>query len=417
MINVEEWFMIRELARQGLSITDIAQRVGCDRKTVRKYLADPEPPRYTARPPRVSKLDPFKSSVQQRLECGVYNCEVLYREWCARGYDGKKTMLRAYVQPRRRAARHQACVRFATPPGQQGQVDWGHFGTIWHEGQPRRLSCFALTLGSSRALYAEFTVSSGMMAFLRCHMHAFAYLGGVPEHLLHDHQKTVVHTHDPSGAQRWNARYLDFADHDGFVPKLCRPYRAQTKGKVESGITYSRRNFWPSCPDVPALDALNEALGGWLAEVANGRMHGTTHEVPFVRLAQEPLRPVNLTPDDLSMVSTRWSSKDGLISDGGNRYSVPAGYAFSQLTVRETPEGRLDVYAGLECIARHDLVAGRQQSIVDSAHFAALWQALKAHASPQPTPLAGPRVGPPVTEPQVEVRSLELYEAFAMGDA
>ena len=174
MINVEEWFMIREFARQGLSITDIAQRVGCDRKTVRKYLADPEPPCYTARPLRVSKLDPFKSYVQQPLECGVYHCEVLYRELCARGYDGKTTILRAYVQPRRRAARHQACVRFETPPGQQGQVDWGHLGTIWHEGRYRQLYCLALTLGYSRALDAEFTVSSGMMAFRRCHMHAFA---------------------------------------------------------------------------------------------------------------------------------------------------------------------------------------------------------------------------------------------------
>lgn len=77
----------------------------------------------------------------------------------------------------------------------------------------------------------------------------------------------------------------------------------------------------------------------------------------------------------------------------------------------------MDVYAGLECIARHDLVAGRQQSLVDPAHVEALWQALKARESPQPMPLAGPRVGPPVTEPPVEVRSLELYEAFAMGDA
>jgi transposase len=125
MINVEEWFMIRELARQGLSITDIAQRLGCDRKTVRKYLVYPDQPRYTARPPRPSKLDPFKPYVQQRLETGVFNCEVLYRELCGRGYDGKKTILRDYVQPRRHSARHQACVRFETPPGQQGQVDWG----------------------------------------------------------------------------------------------------------------------------------------------------------------------------------------------------------------------------------------------------------------------------------------------------
>ena len=140
MINVEEWFMIRELARQGLSITDIAQRLGCDRKTVRKYLVHPDQPRYTARPPRPSKLDPFKPYVQQRLETGVFNCEVLYRELCARGYDGKKTILRDYVQPRRRSDRHQACVRFETPPGQQGQVDWGHFGTMWHEGRHRKPS-------------------------------------------------------------------------------------------------------------------------------------------------------------------------------------------------------------------------------------------------------------------------------------
>ena len=152
MINVEEWFMIRELARQGLSITDIAQRLGCDRKTVRKYLVHPDQPRYTARPSRPSKLDPFKPYVQQRLETGVFNCAVLYRELCARGYDGKKTILRDYVQPRRRSDRHQACVRFETPPGQQGQVDWGHFGTMWHEGRHRKLYCFALTLGYSRAL-------------------------------------------------------------------------------------------------------------------------------------------------------------------------------------------------------------------------------------------------------------------------
>jgi hypothetical protein len=303
------------------------------------------------------------------------------------------------------------------PTGQHGQVDWGHLGTIWHAGRPRRLYGVALTLGYARALDAAFTVSSGMMAFLRCHMHAFADLGGVPEHLLHDHQKPVGPTHDPGGAHLGNARDLDFADHDGFVPRLCRPDRAQPTGQVASGSQYLRRNFWPSCPDVPALDALHEALGGWRAEVANVRMHGTTPAVPLVRLAQEPLRPVNVAPYELAMVSTRWSSKDGLIGYGGNRSSVPAGDAFSQLTVCETPEGRLDIYAGRECIARHDLVAGPHQSLVDPAHVDALWPALKAHESPHPMPLAGPRVGPPVTEPPVEVRSLEFYEAVVMGEA
>ena len=136
----------------------------------------------------------------------------------------------------------------------------------------------------------------------------------------------------------------------------------------------------------------------------------------MVRLAQEALRPVNSVPYDLSMVSTRRSSKDGFISYGGNRYSVPAGYALSQLTVRETPEGRIEVYAALECVARHELAAGRHQSIVDPAHFEALWQALRDRQGPDQVVLAGPRLGPEVTEPQVEVRSLDLYEALAQGD-
>jgi len=209
-------------------------------------------------------------------------------------------------------------------------------------------------------------------------MNAFTELGGVPEPLLHDNQKTVVHTHDPGGAHLWNARYLDFADHYGCVPRLCRPYRVQTKGKVESGMKYLRRNFWPSCPDVATLEGLNEALKYWLADVANVRVHGTTPAVPRV-------------PDDLSMVSTRRRSKDGFISYGGNRYAVPAGQALSQLTVRETPAGRLEVSAGLECVARHDLAAGRHQSLVDPAHFDALWQALREHQDSNQMLLAGPR--------------------------
>ena len=94
------------------------------------------------------------------------------------------------------------------------------------------------------------------------------------------------------------------------MPKLCRPSRAPPKGKVARGITAIRRHGWPSCPDVPALDALQEARGGWLAAVAHVRMHGPTHAVPFVRWAQEPLRPVKGTPYDRARVSTRWSRQD-----------------------------------------------------------------------------------------------------------
>jgi len=94
MSHVEAWVMIREFARHGLRRTDMAQRVGGARKTVRQDLAAPEPPRDTARPPRVSTLAPVKASVQPRREGGVYHGAVRSREGCARGDDGQNTMRR-----------------------------------------------------------------------------------------------------------------------------------------------------------------------------------------------------------------------------------------------------------------------------------------------------------------------------------
>jgi hypothetical protein len=96
---------------------------------------------------------------------------------------------------------------------------------------------------------------------------------------------------------------------------------------------------------------------------------------------------------------------------------VPAAYALSLLTVREKPEGIVEIYAGLDCIARHDLVAGRHQNGVDPSHLEPLWQALKNRSVDAPRSRVGPRLGPEVSEPRVEVRSLELYEALVKGEA
>jgi hypothetical protein len=117
---------------------------------------------------------------------------------------------------------------------------------------------------------------------------------------------------------------------------------------------------------VPTLEALHEALWSWLSGVANIRLHGTTYEVPMARLEweKESLGSLQVPPYDLSVVSSRRSSKDSFISYGGHRYSVPAAYALSLLTVREKPEGILEIDAGLDCIARHDLVTGHHQNVV-----------------------------------------------------
>ncbi len=232
--------MIQEHYRNGVSISEIARRTGHDRKTVRSVINGPLIPPTNKRLPKTRKIDPFVTYLERRIEQGVLNAEKLYQEIRAQGYSGTARSVRRFVQPHRTAKQPTATVRFETEPGQQAQVDWGSFGTIDHFGRQRRLYAFVMTLGWSRAMYIEFTVSMDTTWWLRCHLHAFHYFGGVPREILHDNLKTAVLERTADDIVHWHPRYLDFARYYGFSPRACRPYRAQTKGKVESGVKYVR---------------------------------------------------------------------------------------------------------------------------------------------------------------------------------
>jgi len=245
---MEEWIAMREWARHGVSLSEIARRSGRDPKTVRKVLAEMVPKRRTPTwKPEQSKLWPYREYVLQRVDQGCLNASVLLEEITARGYTGKQTVLGDFLRPIRREQRRQreATIRYETGPGKQAQVDWGSFGRIWEPKQGRweKLSGFVFTLGSSRAQHLEFSTSLDEEHFLACHLGAFAALG-IPEQVLYDNLKTVVTSRRPDGSPIFQGRFLDFAFYYGFPPKLCHPYRPQTKGKVERGIRSVRHNFW-----------------------------------------------------------------------------------------------------------------------------------------------------------------------------
>jgi transposase len=372
MLNVESRFMIRNMYRNGVTISDIARRTGHDRKTVRATLkgsADPPPKKRKAKP---KKIDPFIAYLEKRMAEGVFNCRKLLVEIQRQGYDGSSSRLRDFVHPYREARRQEATVRFETEPGEQAQVDWAHFGFIEHHGRRRKLYAFVMTLGWSRSSYVEFTVSANAAWWLRCQLHAFHYFGGVPRVVLHDNLKTAV-LERVEGTVRWNRHYLNFADYYGFTPHACRPYRAQTKGKVESGIRYMRGNFWPGLKFVDLAD-LNRQCQEWLDSTANRRVHGTTGEVPFDRLPEEHLLPLDGKPDyDTSLTVFRRATKDCFVSYDGNYYSVPSDYARKNVRVKETEDGQLVVLdtEGDE-IARHRLVEGRNLRVAVAAHYAHL---------------------------------------------
>jgi transposase len=412
MLRVEDRFMIKDLHRRGMTISDIARVTGHDRKTIRAIVTGPLNPPPQKRKTRAKKLDPFVPYLEKRIEEGVLNCNKLFDEIRKQGYPGGKSLIKNFVQPYREARRQEATLRFETLPGEQPQVDWGHFGFIEHHGRRRKLYGFVMTLGWSRASYLEFTISADAAWWLRCHVHAFRYFGGVPQVMLHDNLKTAVLEREADGTIHWNPRYLDFADYYGFTPKACRPYRAQTKGKVESGIRYVRGNFWPGLKFMDLTD-LNQQARDWLDQTANVRVHSTTGEVPFSRLPLEQLQSMDGKPDyDTSLITFRRATKDCFVSYDGNYYSVPSEYARKTLELKET-EGHelLILNAQGDEIARHCVVNGHNQHITVAAHY----EKIRSTSRPARRPTAI-QVLPPEdwgglpAAPEVETRPLDWYD-------
>jgi transposase len=417
MLGVETRFMIKDMYRKGISISEIARQTGHDRKTVRKVInGDLMPQRRKAQPPRSRKIDPYTDYMQRRMSEGVYNARKLYREIQAQGYPGGLTQVILYLQPFRPPRRETATVRFETEPGQQAQVDWGSCGYIDVDGRRKTLYCFVMTLGWSRAMYVAFTTHGDTGSFIRCHQHAFEYFGGVPREVLHDNLKSAVIERDVDGAIRFNARYLDFALAMGFTLRPHQPYRPQTKGKVESGVRYVKGNFWVGLHFID-VDDINVQARVWLDTVANPRVHGTTGVPPFNRLPFEHLQPLPAQRFDTSRISYRQVGRDCLVSYQRNAYSVPAAYAQQTVIVQETEDCRVVIVSAEgEVLAEHHLLRGHHQWSVDPAHYAGLPEPVP-HRGRKPLAFqAGSDDDDPFgrwTAPQVEQRSLRVYEQWA----
>ncbi len=371
-ISTKEWIMLKALLEEGVPQTRIADQLGIDRKTVARHAEETELP-SVERDPRPSQLDPFKPHIQQRLAKYELTAMKLFAEVRAEGYRGSYAVVQRYVRGIRPPKGPPACVRFETAPGQQAQADWSPFGRINYLGQSRKLSCFALVLGYSRVLYGEFTVSEDLTTLVQCHLNAFRYVGGLPREILYDHMKTVVLASHREHVE-WNPQFADFAKTFGFIPRLCRPRRAQTKGKIERPFGYIGESFFAGLDLAQlTLDDLNAQFRQWLDHTANTRVHRTTQCIPFERLKEEYLLALPDRTYLVELVETRKSHKDCHLEYQGNRYSVPFQYARRELVVRAQGD-QLRIFDGETLIATHPLSHQKHQMITDPAHFAGLFR-------------------------------------------
>jgi transposase len=312
MLTQEQAVEIRVMARRGEGVRSIAKQLGCSRNTVRRYLREAGAKRYGPREPRSCKLDGYKSYLSERIEQARPRwipATVLLREIRELGHDGGISQLKAWLAPFKRIE-PEPVVRFETEPGVQMQADFTHV----RRGRDPLIALVA-TMGYSRATFVKFTTDEETTTLCAGLREAFDYFGGVPEHVLFDNAKSVVIDRDAygEGLHRWNDAMKELAEVCGFKPRLCRPYRAKTKGKVERFNSYLKGSFIvPLAATIEATglrleaDVANAHVRRWLDEVANARVHATTHAVPAIRLIEE--RAVMLPPPALMsppMISQR----------------------------------------------------------------------------------------------------------------
>jgi transposase len=239
------------------------------------------------------------------------------------------TQLTWFVRQVRPAPPPELVIRFETPAGRQAQVDFARFVFPWGVRY-----ALLVVLGYSRLLWCRFYPRQDMRTLIDGLEDAFRYFGGVPQELLFDQMKAVI-TRDlrlQGGALIRNLEFLRFAGHWSFTPRACRPYRAQTKGKVERPVRYLRDNFVYGRRFANDGDQQRRQ---WLDDVANVRRHATTRERPRDRFDRD--ERLCLPP----LASRPYTSV--LVPDA-QRHHVPSATSRPLVTVEKEP---LAVYARL----------------------------------------------------------------------
>ncbi len=399
--QIRHWFYA-----EHWKVGTIAQQLGLHPDTVRHALDTEQFNRAKALRPLVT--DPFVEFIQQTLQnYPRLRATRLYHMIRERGYTGSVVQLRRVVA-RLRPVRQEPFLRLRTFPGEQGQVDWAHFGEVAVGRACRRLSCFLITLSYSRALYLEFFFDQSMENFLRGHVHAFQAWSGQPRILLYDNLRSAVL--ERRGDQiHFHPRLLDLCSHYHFAPRPCQVRAGNQKGKVERAVLYVRESFWAG-RTFTTLEELNRQAFLWRDQVAHQRPwpddDSRTVEQAFAE-EQPRLLPVPAHPFETDLVLPIHAGKTIYLRFDLNDYSIPPEAIGRPLTLVAS-ESRVRILDGSKEIAQHRRSFDRHQLVLDPTHQQALLEEKRKAFGSTP----GGRLAQAVPESEAL-----LDTAFARGES
>lgn len=370
MVGAEAVGQLFALHQLGWSTRRIAQELGISRTTVKAWLRK-GPGRVYQGPNRAAVLEPHLEWIRERWRAGVRSGDVFRQELAAKGVNVSLRTVERAICPLRRELLlvGKATLRFETPPGKQMQVD---FGEKWLDigGVPQKRYVFVATLGYSRRTYAQAFGSMRQRDWIAGMEGAFRHFGGVPQEILSDNAKPLV-LRQQSGKAVFHPEFAAFCSHWGVLPRACQPYRARTKGKVENGVGYVKRNALGG-PGFESDEHLDRHLETWLREVADLRTHGTTHEQPlerFLHAEQAALAPLGNHPSYLRQRHClRKVAMDGHVEVDTNRYSVPSQFLGETVEVLVEADW-LRVLWRDRVVAEHSVARGRFETVQEPRHL------------------------------------------------
>jgi transposase len=346
----------------------IARQLHVHRDVVRRVLAGDNSPVHTS-PLRPSRIDPYRPFLLITLErFPTLTAARLHAMVVERGYVGAPSHFRHLVAAMRPRPSAEAYLRLRTLPGEQAQVDWGHFGHLQIGRARRPLMAFVMVLSQSRQIFLRFFLDARMDAFLRGHVEAFAAFGGAARVVLYDNLKSAV-LERQGDAIRFNPELLGLASHYRFEPRPVAVARGNEKGRVERAIRYVRDSFFAARTFTDLAD-LNAQARAWAAATAADRRWPQDSALS-VRQAFEAERGCLLAlPRREFALGERVAVKVGktpYVRFDLNDYSVPHTQVRRTLTVL-ADEQWVRILDGAMELARHARCWDRGQQIEIEAH-------------------------------------------------
>ena len=352
----------------------IARQLNVHRDTVRRVLRSHDTaPSDT--PLRASLVDPYLAFMRETLEkYPTLTASRLHDMVCERGYGGRASHFRHLVSTMRPRPPAEAYLRLRTLPGEQMQVDWGHFGHLQIGRAKRPLMGFVIVLSYSRRVFLRFCLNAQMDSFLRGHVEAFSAFGGLARTLLYDNLKSVV-LERQGDAIRFNPEFLAFAKHYRFEPRPVAVARGNEKGRVERHIDFIRKSFFAGREFTDVAD-LNTQARRWCEGKALDRSWPQDDALTVREaFAAEQPRLLGLPGAGYALgqrldVSV---SKTPYVRFDWNDYTVPHTHVRCTVSVL-ADEQRVRVFDGIKELANHPRSYDRHQQIEEPAHLEALVQ-------------------------------------------